>query len=170
MLRKIVCAGVVAVLSGMVCAQSPASAPQFEVASIKPADPQPEGRMEIRMGGDPGRVNYTNVSLKDILQRAYSVKRPQITGPSWLETDRFNITAKIPDGVANDQVPAMLQALLVERFKLTVRREKKDMPVYALVVGKNGPKLEKAEEDGAGVAAPPAAGGAVMRGQGLMIT
>jgi uncharacterized protein (TIGR03435 family) len=171
MFRKLMGLGAVAVLSGVVFGQSPAAAPQFEVASIKPAEPQADGRMMVRLGGDPGRVNYTNVSLKDVLQRAYGVKRPQITGPAWLESDRFNIVAKIPDGVSNDQVPAMLQALLVDRFKLTVRREKKDMPVYALVVGKNGLKLEKAEEDAPGVTAPgPAEGGRVVRGPGLMIT
>jgi len=152
-----------------------AQAPVFEVASIKPAAPQTDGKMRIAMGGDPGRVNYTNVSLKDVLQRAYGVKRPQITGPSWLDSDRFNIVAKIPEGVSNDQVPAMLQNLLVERFKLTVRREKKEMPVYALVVGKNGPKLEKADDDAPGISLPGEPGlvkkgELVKKGGGLMIS
>ena len=153
MLRGIVRAGSIVVASG-VFAFGQAQAPVFEVASIKPAAPQTDGRMRISMGGDPGRVNYTNVSLKDVLQRAYGVKRPQITGPSWLDSDRFNIVAKLPEGASNDQVPAMLQNLLIERFKLTVRREKKEMPVYALVVGKNGPKLEKADDDGPGIGVP----------------
>src|SRR5687767_11860341 len=102
--------------------------------------------MRVYMGRDPGRVNYKNVSLKDVLQRAYGVRKPQITGPEWLDSDRYDIVAKVPEGVSDDQIPAMLQNLLTERFKLTLLRETKEMPVYALVVGKNGPKLEKAED------------------------
>jgi uncharacterized protein (TIGR03435 family) len=146
MMRSMTAAALILFLCGAVSGQTPA-APSFEVASIKPTEPSPDGMMRIGMGGDPGRVNYTNVSLREVLQRAYGVKRPQINGPSWLDTDRFNIVAKIPEGVSNEQVPAMLQNLIVERFKLSVRRETKEMPVYALVVGKNGPKLEKADDE-----------------------
>src|SRR6059036_511153 len=168
MLRSIVRAGSIVVASG-VFAFGQAQAPVFEVASIKPAAPQTDGKMRIAMGGVPGRVNFTNVSLKDVLQRAYGVKRPQITGPSWLDSDRFNIVAKIPEGASKDDVPVMLQNLLIERFKLTVRREKKEIPVYALVAGKNGPKLEKADDDapGAGVPGEPGPG---KRGVSLMLS
>jgi uncharacterized protein (TIGR03435 family) len=98
------------------------------------------------MRSDPGRVSFTNISLRQLLERAYGVGRHQIAGPSWLDTDRFDIAAKIPDGVSSDQVPVMLQNLLLERFKLKLRRETKELSVYALVVGKNGPKLEKAAD------------------------
>jgi len=125
--------------------------PAFEVASIKPAAPQQMGRMMVRMGGDAGRVDYANVSLKDVLARAYDVKRNQISGPAWLDSERYDITAKVPDGVAKEQIPAMLQALLAERFKMTVHKETKEQPVYALVVGKSGLKLKKSEA----VEAPP---------------
>jgi uncharacterized protein (TIGR03435 family) len=128
-------------------AYSQSNPPAFEVASIKPAAPQPMGRMMVRMGGDAGRVDYTNVSLKDVLARAYNVKRYQITGPSWLDGERYDITAKVPDGVPKEQIPAMLQALLAERFKMTVRKESKDEPIYGLVVGKGGPKLKKSDDN-----------------------
>jgi uncharacterized protein (TIGR03435 family) len=82
------------------------------------------------------------------------VKRFQISGPSWLETERFDITAKVPDGTPREQVPLMLQQLLIERFKMAIHKEKKEMPVYALVVGKGGPKLQKSED----APAPPPAG------------
>ncbi len=127
--------------------------PAFEVASIKAAAPQEQGRMMVRMGGDPGRVDYANVSLKDVLARAYNVKRFQISGPSWLDSERYDITAKVPDGVKPEQVPAMLQVLLTERFKMTTHKETKEQPVYALIVGKNGPKLTKSEDSPEG--APP---------------
>ena len=124
--------------------------PAFEVASIKPAPPPADGRMRMSLGGDPGRINYTNVNLKIVLPKAFEVKSYQISGPSWLDTERFNILATFPANTPKEQVPLMLQSLLVERFKLKFHREKKDLPVYALVVGKNGPKLQKAEEGGAG--------------------
>jgi len=121
--------------------------PAFEVASIKQAAPQPEGRVAIRMGGDAGRVDYANVSLKQVLARAYNVKQNQISGPSWIDSERYDITAKVPDGVPADQVPAMLQALLTERFKMAVHKETKEEPIYALIVGKGGPKLKKSDEN-----------------------
>jgi uncharacterized protein (TIGR03435 family) len=129
------------------CVALAQTAPTFEVASIKAAAPQEQGRMMVRMGGDAGRVDYANVSLKDVMARAYAVKRYQINGPSWLDSERYDITAKVPDGVTPDQVPAMLQQLLNERFKMAVHKETKEQPIYALVVGKGGPKLTKSEDD-----------------------
>ena len=126
-----------------------AGPPAFEVASVKPAAPQTGGRMMVRMGGDAGRVDYTNVSLKQILTKAYDVKSYQITGPSWLDTERYDIVAKVPDGVPKAQIPAMLQALLAERFHMTIHRETKEQSVYAIVVGKDGPKLTKYDENAA---------------------
>jgi uncharacterized protein (TIGR03435 family) len=126
--------------------------PAFEVASIKQAAPQAPGRMMVRMGGDAGRVDYANVSLKDVLARAYNMKRFQVSGPSWLDNERYDITAKVPDGVKPEQVPAMLQVLLAERFKMVAHKETKEQPVYALVVGKGGPKLTKSEEANEGAA------------------
>jgi len=120
--------------------------PAFEVASIKQAAPQADGQMMVRMGGDAGRVDYANVSLKQVLAKAYDVKSYQITGPSWLDTERYDIVAKVPDGVPKAQIPAMLQALLAERFHMTIHRETKEQSVYAIVVGKDGPKLPKYDE------------------------
>jgi len=128
--------------------------PAFEVASIKAAAPQQQGRMMVRMGSDPGRVDYANVSLKDVLARAYNVKRYQVQGPSWLDSERYDITAKVPDGVPKEQIPVMLQALLADRFKMTTHKETKEQPVYGLVVGKSGPKLTKSDESGGEGAAP----------------
>jgi len=97
------------------------------------------------MSADPGRLNYTNVSLSDVISQAYGVQHSQISGPSWLDSERFDVVAKIPAGAAMDQIPQMLQTLLAERFKLKLNGERKELPVYALVAGKNGPKLQKSE-------------------------
>ncbi len=148
--------------SQLLRAQTPApDPPAFEVATIKPSEQPTPGqfrRTQVRFGMqiDGARVNIQFMSLMEIVAAAYRVKPYQVTGPDWLTTERFDIVAKIPDGVSRDLVPEMLQSLLAERFKLTEHRDKKDHAIYALVVGKNGPKLKDAAPD---AAAPPAADG-----------
>jgi len=117
----------------------------FEVASIKPGQPMPMGRIRIGMNVDGGMLRYTNVSLKDCIRAAYRVKDFQVQGPEWLASARFDIVAKLPDGSSKDQAPEMLQSLLAERFKLALHRETKDHAIYALVAAKGGPKLKPAE-------------------------
>jgi uncharacterized protein (TIGR03435 family) len=112
--------------------------PKFEVASIKRAD-QCGGRNSI----DPGSVAFRGVPLKGVLMEAFKVKMEQIEGPSWLETDCFDISAKIPDGATRDQLPAMLQALLAERFKLAAHKKDRPRSGYELVVDKGGPKFKE---------------------------
>ena len=142
--------------------QSSAGRPQFEVASVKPAAPQTGNVFRTAMGADPSRVSYSGVPLRLVLMRAYGVKDYQISGPDWLDTERYEINATVPPGTPKDQVPLMLQSLLEDRFKLTLHRESKELPIYALLVGKNGPKLkESAPDDTASAAGDgPAAGGA----------
>jgi uncharacterized protein (TIGR03435 family) len=94
---------------------------------------------------DAGMVRYTNVSLKACIRTAYRVRDFQIEGPAWTNDARFDITAKLAAGAQQSQIPEMLQALLAERFKLSLRREMREQSVYALVVGKDGPKLKRAE-------------------------
>ena len=126
------------------------SAVEFEVATIKPAA-VPAGRGAIRPGprggpgsGDPGRLTYSYSTIADLMANAYSVKRSQISGaPNWLDSERFDIVAKVPEGATKEQAKVMLQHLLAERFKLALHRETKEMPVYALVVGSKGPKLKE---------------------------
>jgi uncharacterized protein (TIGR03435 family) len=127
--------------------------PAFEVASVRPAA-RPAGRGMVNIGGDAGRVNFAGATLKDVLMRAYNVKGYQIAGPSWLDSEYYNIVAKVPDGVPKEQIPAMLRALLAERFQMTVRRETREQPGYALVVGKGGPKLKKSADSAAAGGAP----------------
>ncbi|QOY88354.1 TIGR03435 family protein [Paludibaculum fermentans] len=141
----------------------------FEVASIKLSEPQQMGRIRIMMNTDGGMLRYSNVSLKDCVRNAFRVKEFQIEGPEWMGNQRFDIVAKFPEGATEKQVPEMLQALLTERFKLTVHRNTKEGAIYALVAGKNGPKLKPAETT-APAAAPDAKtpGGAPPRGGVMM--
>jgi uncharacterized protein (TIGR03435 family) len=118
---------------------------EFEVASIKPAAPQANGASGVRGGPgtpDPGRVTYTNVNLRMLLDNAYDVLDDQISGPGWLATERYDILATIPLGTSKEQFRVMLQNLLAARFQLSFHREKKEFPVYELAAAKNGPKLK----------------------------
>jgi uncharacterized protein (TIGR03435 family) len=164
--RAIAGAGLTVIVACGAFGQTAASLPSFEVASIKAAAPMVNGRLMVRMGGDPGRADFNNVSLRDIIRLAYSVKDYQISGPDWMNSARFDIVAKIPDGAPKDQVPLMWQTLLAERFKLQMHREIKELPMYALVVAKNGPKMKESEIDpnapaggGPGFGGPSANGG-----------
>ena len=145
MIRMVTGAGLLVFAQFGAFGQSAAAPPAFEVASVKSAPPASGNNLRVMMGGDAGRVNFSNVTLRNVMTRAYSVKDGQITGPDWLGSERYDIVAKLPPNSSRDQIPLMLQTLLAERFKLTLHREKKVMPVYALVAGKNGPKLHPAD-------------------------
>lgn len=119
--------------------------PTFEVASIKPADPTLSNSVFIGMNADRAMVTYTNITLKDCIRAAYRVRDFQVAGPDWISRARYEIIGKLPAGASSDQIPEMLQTLLAERFRLTLERETKEVPVYALLVGKDGPKLKPAE-------------------------
>jgi uncharacterized protein (TIGR03435 family) len=124
-------------------AQQPPQKPAFEVATVKLIDPN--DAIFVTMSADPSMVRYGNVTLRDAIRGAYKVNDFQIAGPDWMSSVRFQVDAKLPAGAATDQIPEMFQALLEERFKLTWRREPKEMQVYALLVGKDGPKLKPAQ-------------------------
>ena len=126
-------------------AQQVADKPSFEVASVKPTDPNPSNPMFIGMSADAAIVKYTNITLRDCIRGAYRVQDFQIVGPAWMTSARFEIDARLPSGASRDQIPEMLQALLAERFKLEIHRETKEQNVYALFVGKAGARLKPAE-------------------------
>jgi uncharacterized protein (TIGR03435 family) len=113
----------------------------FEAASVKPATP-PKGMIPMPTR-DPGRVRYPYINMKYLLMAAYDVKVFQISGPAWLDTERFEIDATMAPDTKKEQSRVMLQNLLAERFKLVVHRESRDLPTYSLVVDKNGPKLKE---------------------------
>lgn len=121
--------------------------PTFDVASIKPTAPQEMGRIMVRMGGDPGRIDWVNVSLRDVVRTAYGVKDYQVSGPDWMTSARFDIQAKYPPDTPIETRNLMLQALLAERFNLKAHKESKETQTYSLVVGKNGHKLKKADPE-----------------------
>jgi uncharacterized protein (TIGR03435 family) len=120
-------------------AWSQVSSPAFEVATIKRSGPTSEEGQMIR---DPRLVALAHVSLRNLLAQAYRIKNFQISGPSWLDSKRFDILAKLPDGAKEEQLPAMLQTLLEERFRLALHLEPRTMTAYALLARKGEMKLK----------------------------
>lgn len=132
----------------------------FGVATVKPAAPSglatvptallkgPVGN-QLRFRGGPGtsspeRIDYVDVSLKDLLARAYNVNAEQVAGLGWLDEEHFDVAAVMAPGTTLEQMRLMLQNLLTERFQITMHRDTKTLRVYSLTVAKGGHKLKQA--------------------------
>jgi uncharacterized protein (TIGR03435 family) len=131
----------------------------FEVASIKPAAPQAMGRIQGSGSGgpgtpDPSRIRFTDMPLRVLIMRAYDVQSFQVSGPSWMDSQRFDVIAKVPDGANREDAQIMLQNLLADRFKLKLHKDSKEASIYELVVAKGGIKIKEAAQ----TAAAPAEG------------
>ena len=116
--------------------------PMFEVATIKPSKP---GDDEVYIRVNPsGVVNTKDTSLGHLIRFAYSLHPRQIIGgPSWLETQKYDVTGKSdkPGMPSGAQLKAMIQKLLADRFQLTIHREKRELSAYAITVARSGAKL-----------------------------
>ncbi len=160
MLRTSFLAGAIALICTNLLGQVPPARPQFEVASVKPAASHETGigrvpmMREVMRNGrlpgaipmkDPGRISLEDWALVDLIAAAYSVLASQVSGPAWISDQGFDIEAKMPDGARKEDLNAMLQSLLEERFGLKAHRDTQTKQGFALVVGKNGPKLKPAE-------------------------
>ena len=121
---------------------------EFEVAEVKPTNPEFHGRrMQIQAGG---RVNMSGMTLKSMIQQAWNITDEMIIGaPKWLDQDRYDIVAKASTSTAVDldfeTVWIMLRALLKERFKMESHMEERPVKAYTLIAVK--PKLQKADPD-----------------------
>jgi uncharacterized protein (TIGR03435 family) len=141
--------------SPAIWAQTPAAnPPNFAAASIKPLPCQPG----MRCGGGNGteRLKFTpgsvssypeGITTRGIFLEAYHLALYQLPGgPSWLDSDRFELEAVTETRADENQMRRMLQSLVAERFKLVIHRETREMPVYFLTVGKNGARLQEQKE------------------------
>ena len=97
-----------------------AQRPEFEVASVKPHSSS-QGSPNVSIARDPGRLTYTNMTVRGLIREAYGLKvYPLSRGPDALLTDRYDVIAKVSPDASKEQRMLMLQALLAERFKLIV--------------------------------------------------
>jgi uncharacterized protein (TIGR03435 family) len=137
---------------------------EFEVASVRAAGPyqRPAGvpdfvaeqlsRVSTVRGGpgtdDPERLTISRMTPRNLLWTAYGVRPDQISGPDWLDSEFFDVSAKIAPGATKEQANTMLQNLLIERFRITLHHETKDDTLaYELSVAKNGSKMKEASQD-----------------------
>src|ERR1035437_8641248 len=111
----------------------------FEVVSIKRSTETLEalmrsGSTQVRV--DDARAEYWIISFSTMIQLAYRLPPDQVSGPGWLQDDRWDIVAKLPSGATRKQVPEMVQAMLADRFRLKSHFEESVRPVYNLVLGR----------------------------------
>ncbi len=125
---------------------APSLRPEFEVASVKPHS-STDGPRQVTIAHDPGRLTYTNITVRGLIREAYGLKvYPLSRGPDAAST--YDVIARVSPDASKEQTILMLQALLAGRFKLVVHRESKELPTYTLVTGKSGPKFRSVEDDG----------------------
>jgi uncharacterized protein (TIGR03435 family) len=120
---------------------------EFDVATIKPSNPSTPGKQFMAKGHQFITINTT---LNDMITFAYGVHTREIAGgPGWMQSEKYDLDGKFA-GVADPddrQWTRMIQRLLTDRFKLTFHREPRELSVFVLTVGKDGPKLKKSEAD-----------------------
>ena len=126
----------------------------FEADSIKPAAPEAMARMQGSVDGgpgtpDPGRIRFTDVPLRVLIMRAYDVQSFQVSGAAWMDSQRFDVIAKVPEGATREDARIMLQNLLAERFKLKLHKGSTVALTYELLVAKGGPRMKDATQTAA---------------------
>jgi uncharacterized protein (TIGR03435 family) len=122
---------------------------EFEVASIRLASQDAQNQTSAGIHTDGSTVRYSAVDLRLLLGIANHLKSYQISAPDWMVSERWDITARLPENADSKQIPAMLQALLRDRFQMKTHREARDLPVYGLAVDKGGLKMKASSDDAA---------------------
>jgi uncharacterized protein (TIGR03435 family) len=135
------------IAAGLCLAQDSAKPLEFEAASVKVAPLPANGFINLGPPSGPGtadptRIKYNFNTMKNLLMTAYNVKVFQVNGPTWLDTERYDVVATVAPGTTKEQAAIMLQNLLADRFQLKVHRETRELPLYELTIGKGGPKLK----------------------------
>jgi uncharacterized protein (TIGR03435 family) len=128
---------------GLLFAQSPK---RFDVVSIRASSPAADTDTRRLPGG---RLIATGLTVRGLIRRAWDVQDFQIVGgPAWIATDRYDVSARAPDGTASDEpLNAFIQEMLGDRFGLRIHQESRRLPRLALTVAKNGHKLRGAQPD-----------------------
>jgi uncharacterized protein (TIGR03435 family) len=117
------------------------AAPAFEVASVKPSAKEAMPNGTQRADG----IDSQDQTLRSYIARAYGLSSYQVSGPAWLDTERFDISAKASSAISEQQRKAMLQSLLAERFHLAAHKETQSLNGYALVAARGGVKVQPVE-------------------------
>jgi uncharacterized protein (TIGR03435 family) len=118
------------------------SKPAFDVVSVKPNHSGAYWFTVNSLKDKAGRFSATNVRLKDLVTLAYEQDEARVLGgPAWVESERYDVEAKVDGQPSGQELLLMLQSLLAERFQLKIHREAREISQYSLVVERNGPKF-----------------------------
>jgi uncharacterized protein (TIGR03435 family) len=148
-MRAVLFISAVPLLCGVALCQSPGVQPAFEAADVhvSPHSSNPFPYLKGPFVRD-GRYELRTATMVDLIATAYGVEADKVVGgPSWLEMDRFEVTAKLSPNATPEMQKAMLRALLADRFKLALHNDNKPLPAYALTAGKH-PALKQADGSG----------------------
>jgi uncharacterized protein (TIGR03435 family) len=116
--------------------------PVFDVVSVKPNHSEAHWFTVNSMREKVGRFAATKISLKGLVALAYGQDEARILGgPAWLESERYDVEAKVAGQPSRQQLLLMLQSLLADRFQLKIHREDREVALYSLVSERNGPKF-----------------------------
>ncbi len=135
------------VLLVIACGARSASAQAFAVASIRPSAESVKFESDGETTFTPDTVRMRDVTIETCIKWAYGVQKAQVSGPSLLTSERYDIVAKADDAANDEQKRLMMRALLTARFQLAFHTEKKELRSFALTIAKGGPKLKPATPD-----------------------
>jgi uncharacterized protein (TIGR03435 family) len=127
--------------SALTLGQAAPSAPAFDVASVKPCQHIVGPDYNNQLTYSPDGLTARNVTLKRLIAEAYGIQMNQVSGPSWLDQDEYDIDARAGGVGTREQIAPMLRTLLAGRFNLMEHNEVREMRIYELVVGKSGPRI-----------------------------
>jgi uncharacterized protein (TIGR03435 family) len=153
MMRALAAFSFLVLFSGVAFCQTgdaPASAPaKFDIADVHASAHATTNVFFSGAAFSGGRYVMRNATMLDLITTAYGFDdRNVVSGPSWLESTRYDVIAKVPPATSEETLNLMLQALLADRFKLVVRPDTRPMPAFALVLGTGKPKLKAADGTG----------------------
>ncbi len=132
--------------SARIVGQAPPPPPAFDIVSVKPVQHIVGLDYNNRLTYSPNALTARNITLKRLVAEAYRLQLSQVSGPSWIDQNEYDIDARTAGAATREQMVLMLRSLLAERFKLKQHSELREMRVYDLIVGKSGVKIHPIDE------------------------
>jgi len=128
-------------------ARPQSGSPSFEVVSVRPSQHEIGPDYNNQITNSAGTFNGRNVTLKRLIADAWRCQLSQVIGPSWLDRNEYDISARLPDGAKSDQIPLMLRGLLTNRFQLKEHQETRQMRVYELTVTQGSARIHPVQPE-----------------------
>src|SRR5450631_1777756 len=145
-MRALTALAYLALSSSVALGQTSAKAPAFDVASVRPSQHAVGPDYNNQIDYPPSGIRARNATLKRLIAEAFRLQLNQISGPSWIDKNEYDIEAKTTGVASREQMALILRSLLAERFNLREHSETREMRVYELVTDKTGPKIHPAQD------------------------